>query len=316
MAFTEQERAALYALFTIDEHEIREGSTSKDKKKIQFFTYVRREAIQARLDELFFGEWELYFLDPSKPAIYFDKHVDCSMGISIRGIRREYNGSQDGGGLNGAKGAATDAFKRVASMWGIGLYLQNSPQIWVENYVTYEGDKKVSTDWKKKDLVEKQAMDKVAAWLKSIGASGEKLFSEAPQEGEIAQENPNLDPDTHFGKKDVPSDSWESRLIAIKEITLPLYEKGVSHQRNSFDKAIREGLLTEDMSIATGASQIFAHRVFEDKQLRVKTEADLRNIMQAALGTSFSAYTNGKNLKEAFTSAWKKLHDYAAQFPE
>lgn len=148
--FTPEERNALYALFSIDEHEVREGATNKTSGKITWFCYVRREAIQKRLDELFFGEWELYFLNPANPYTYHKEHVDCAMGLSIRGIRREYNGSQDGGGLNGAKGAATDAFKRVVSMWGIGLYLQSSPVIRTDGYKDSEG----KIDWKKKDAME------------------------------------------------------------------------------------------------------------------------------------------------------------------
>ena len=181
--FTQEARQALRALFTLEEHEIREGGANKAKTKIQWFVYLRREAIQERLDDLFFGEWELYFVDPKQPCIYHKEHVDCSMGLAIRGIRREYNGSQDGGGLNGAKGAATDAIKRVASMWGIGLYMQQAPQIWTENYATYDAQgKKLDTDWKKKERIEKDVMRQIGAWLKSLGASGNSLYAEPSQE--------------------------------------------------------------------------------------------------------------------------------------
>jgi hypothetical protein len=221
--FTSEEREGLYSLFRLDEHEVREGSTSKDKKKIQWFTYVRREAIQKRLDTFFFGEWELYFLNPETPAIYHREHVDCSMGLSIRGIRREFNGSQDGGGLNGAKGAATDALKRVASMWGVGLYLQDSPQIWTENYVQWDekGEKKLSTDWKKKEAIEAEAMRKVGQWLKSIGAAGESLYSEG---GDTQQSKPapaptpasNLEPEAHGLGSNILTTN-EIRTVDIKK---------------------------------------------------------------------------------------------------
>ena len=181
--FNQEERQALRALFTLEEHEIREGGANKAKTKIQWFVYLRREAIQERLDDLFFGEWELYFVDPKQPCIYHKEHVDCSMGLAIRGIRREYNGSQDGGGLNGAKGAATDAIKRVASMWGIGLYMQNAPQIWTENYATYDAQgKKTGEDWDKKKRLEKEVMAKTGKWLKDLGATGNSLYAEPSQE--------------------------------------------------------------------------------------------------------------------------------------
>lgn len=184
--FTLIDRDELYALFTIDEHEIREGATSKDKKKIQWFTYVRREAIIMRLDKLFFGEWESGFINNAAPYQYHSTHVDCAMHITIRNMRREYNGSQDGNGLNGAKGAATDAFKRVASQWGIGLYLQQSPQIWTENYKDESG----KPDWKKKDKVESEAMSKVVAWLRQLGATGKTMQSDSKRDNDDPQPPP------------------------------------------------------------------------------------------------------------------------------
>lgn len=193
-SFTSEERAALYALFSIDEHEVREGATNKTSGKITWFTYVRREAIQTRLDALFFGEWELYFLDPHNPYTYHKDHVDCAMGLSIRGIRREYNGSQEGGGLNGAKGAATDAFKRVVSMWGIGLYLQSSPVIRTDGYKDANG----VIDWKKKDKAEESAMLQVEQWLRKIGASGQGLSpakDEMPEKQAPKQQNKPQSPD-------------------------------------------------------------------------------------------------------------------------
>lgn len=194
--FTAEEREGLYSLFRLDEHEVREGSTSKSTGKIQWFTYIRREAIQVRLDKHFFGEWELYFLNPAQPAIYHKDHVDCSMGIAIRGIRREYNGSQSGVNENGAKGAATDALKRVASLWGIGLYLQDGPQIWTEGYKDANGN----INWDKKKAVEAEAMRKVGAWLKSIGASGESLYSENAE-----KPAKSLDPNDYIPPSNVTS---------------------------------------------------------------------------------------------------------------
>lgn len=149
-------RHELYKRFGLDEHEIREGGKSKSGK-IQWFIYVNREPIQARLDELFFMAWNLE---------YFDRHiggdyVGVTCAIIINGVTRQYSGGQ---GLNGKKsvdedtikGAYTDAFKRAASMWGMGLYLQNAPQIWTEGYE----DK----NWAQKDQRESEAWAKFAAW--------------------------------------------------------------------------------------------------------------------------------------------------------
>jgi hypothetical protein len=205
--FTQENRQALKALFALEDHEIREGVATKGKAKIQWFVYLRREAIQERLDDLFFGEWELYFVDPKQPCIYHKEHVDSTMGLAIRGIRREYNGSQDGGGLNGAKGAATDAIKRVASLWGIGLYMQNAPQIWTENYVTYDASgKKLTTDWKKKDRIQADVMRQIGIWLKNLGASGNSLYFEPSIQEEPANNGESFLPPNVTSASFTPQD--------------------------------------------------------------------------------------------------------------
>jgi hypothetical protein len=173
--FTQQERQALYALFSINDHEIREGSSSGDKKKISWFIYIRREAIQQRLDDLFFGEWENGFLwrDSTPNAAHVGMH------LTIRGIRREFDGMNETktDGETRRKGASTDALKRVASMWGIGLYLQNPPMVWTENYI----DANNNPDWNKKKRVEAEAWAKFADWLRSIGSAGDVPPPSDPQ---------------------------------------------------------------------------------------------------------------------------------------
>lgn len=289
--FNEQERDGLYALFRLDEHEIREGATSKDKQKVQWFCYVRREAIQVRLDKHFFGEWELYFLNPAQPAIYHKDHVDCSMGIAIRGVRREYNGSQSGVNENGAKGAATDALKRVASLWGIGLYLQDSPQIWTEGYKDTNGN----INWDKKKAVEAEAMRKVGAWLKSIGAHGESLYSES------AEEKPSpankLDPEAHGLTKPAQSalnpKDWEAEL---KKLVNPLY-KNINHRDNGVKAALQNGEIQAGMEIRLAAAILFAHRAKVDFGAEYdEVTAVLGKQPQDLIQTS-----------EAFGAAWNRL---------
>lgn len=308
--FTQDERAALYALFSLEEHEIREGAVNKDTGKILWFTYVRREAIQTRLDSLFFGEWELYFLNPQQPAIYHKEHVDSYMGLSIRGIRREYNGSQDGGGLNGAKGAATDAFKRVSSMWGLGLYLQDAPTIRTEGY-TATIDGKKSIDWKKKDAVELQARKQVGEWLKSIGASGNQLFIENNAETDkSAPTNPNpLDLDTHLGKAEnpTPNDAWFKDVF---KLTSPLYGDS-KHQENSLNKAWNEKLIYASMSAKAATVVMFVHRIEED--MKMENEA-AKKLIIAALGMGMSEWL--KKNKDDFAKAWQIIQNYIAQLSQ
>lgn len=306
--FNKDERDALYALFTIDEHEIREGATSKDKKKIQWFTYVRREAIIMRLDSLFFGEWESGFVDHQNPYQYHANHVDCAMYITIRGMRREYNGSQDGGGLNGAKGAATDAFKRVASQWGIGLYLQQSPQIWTENYKDENG----KPDWKKKDRVEAEAMAKVAAWLKQLGAAGNaiKTDSEQSEDDEPQAQPANIDkPD--FTPPAVDELEWTRQVMDLtgflyldENMNYNEFEHTASIQKRKKDSTNMG--INPTMSVMSAVTIVLAYRATKDLHLTI-TE-----FPQALKGKSLAMFMKdftdvGQGLREA----WARLVDHA-----
>jgi hypothetical protein len=157
----------LYKPFDLDEHEIRIGST---KKKAQWFVYVRREAITARLDRLFPLDW-------SSEIINVKQHTGFAtaiMRLTISGISRENNGSNSGNSENAEKGAVTDAFKRVASTFGLGLYLQSTPKFWTAGgFVTKDNSGKWHTDYKEQNRQEKEAFAKFAAWHRSwYGDSG------------------------------------------------------------------------------------------------------------------------------------------------
>lgn len=154
--FTPQEINRLYEPFALDEHEIREGATTRNGK-IQWFVYVKRGAIQRRLDELFVGEWA------TSAEIYRGaKYVSAMMTLTIRGIARVFNGAEDGDfDENIEKSALTDTFKRVASMWGIGLYLSESlPKIYTDGYK----DKDSKPDWTLKRQRENEAWEQFKRW--------------------------------------------------------------------------------------------------------------------------------------------------------
>lgn len=207
-------RHELYKRFELDEHEIREGGKSKSGK-IQWFIYVNREPIQARLDELFFMAWDLRYFDRHIGADY----VAVTCAISINGVTHEYSGGQ---GLNGKKsvdedtikGAYTDAFKRAASMWGMGLYLQNAPQIWTEGYE----DK----NWTQKDQRETEAWAKFVAWYNGVKYEQPKT---APQMPEKASTSPATPSNTGNGKVTaLPSNTAVKTYEQIEAETASLAE--------------------------------------------------------------------------------------------
>lgn len=150
-------RAALYADFPFEAHEIREGNKSKSGK-IQWFVYIGREAIQERLDDLFFMRWGLTY---DKREIG-DKFFAVTACIAIDGVPREYNGEGHPRGATGMTGdvmkaAYTDAFRRAASMWGIGLYLQKTPAIWTDGYA--------DNDWNAQKQRQAEAMEIFKKWF-------------------------------------------------------------------------------------------------------------------------------------------------------
>lgn len=317
--FETKERQALYALFTVDEHEIREGSTSRDGKKVQWFTYIRREAIIERLDSIFFGEWESGFINPMQPYTRHDTHVDCAMHLTIRGMRREYNGSQKLNydrkaqkyttGENDEKGAATDAFKRVASQWGIGLYLQQSPQIWTENYKDDNGN----IDWKKKDRVQNDAISQVSKWLKSLGADGNALRSDDSDNtddldsttGNGSQSNtvhPDFTPPPASGNSQQGSGkkelTWEEQVFAA---TAFLYTNP-KHQTNSINALLKNAVISDKDKPVVSILAILFHRAKSDFGM---DESECKELLGSQVEGTVSDYM--KSVNGSYEAAWKVI---------
>lgn len=122
--------------FDLDEHEVRTGGSGK------WFVYIKREAIIYRLDSVAPMDWHTKIVS----TVRIDDRVEATMEMTIAGVTRSFNGvaednrrkATDGKPevlfpLMTAKSAATDAFKRVASMFGIGLYLQGCDTIKASN---------------------------------------------------------------------------------------------------------------------------------------------------------------------------------------
>jgi hypothetical protein len=118
----------LQAPFTADEIEWRVGSTNKDKTKGLALAYVTNRAIQNRLDEVFgpFG-WQNSFKEW--------KETSQICGISVYSEYHsawitKWDGADDSQ-TEAVKGGLSDSMKRAAYQWGIGRYLYNLPQTWM-----------------------------------------------------------------------------------------------------------------------------------------------------------------------------------------
>jgi len=199
-----EEIKRLYTPFKPSEHEVREGST---RGRVLWFTYITRQAIIRRLDEVFPGEWTFEILE----IRHADGYTNVTARLTIRGMPREYNGGNSGSfrDENEEKAAVTDAFKRVASMWGIGLYLADAPQIWTEgDYLSEKNGRQVVTDYAKRATRERDALAHVSKWLRSLGIASEKIV-EFP--GAVPQEPPpSPAPEPAPGTPEPPAPQEES----------------------------------------------------------------------------------------------------------
>jgi hypothetical protein len=106
----------------------RVGSTNKEKTKGLALAYITNRAIQNRLDGIFgcFG-WRNEFKEW--------KGISQLCGISIWDDGKncwitKWDGSDDSN-MDKTKGGLSDAMKRCGYQWGIGRYLYNLPQSWV-----------------------------------------------------------------------------------------------------------------------------------------------------------------------------------------
>lgn len=118
----------LRAPFPANTVQWRLGSTTKDKKRGLAIPYMNKKMIIDRLDQVMGpANWkDASTMNPD------GKTVTVELSLRIDG---EWIAKSDGAGQTdheGEKGAYSDAFKRAAMKWGIGLYLFDVPKEWIE----------------------------------------------------------------------------------------------------------------------------------------------------------------------------------------
>ncbi|MGL5440426.1 MAG: Rad52/Rad22 family DNA repair protein [Filifactoraceae bacterium] len=118
-------REELMKPFKANELEYKVGATNADKTKGLALTYVQARAIQNRLDEVVgFENWRVSYKEIEKGYL-------ATLEIRIGG---EWIAKQDGANqtdFEAIKGGISSAFKRVASVWGIGRYLYDVESQWL-----------------------------------------------------------------------------------------------------------------------------------------------------------------------------------------
>ncbi len=132
---------ALQAPLPLGDHEAREKGTNKDKTKKQFLIYINQEGVIPLLNSIDPNwSWDVQ-------NIHFEPHyVSVTGRLTIKGIARDGVGGNSPNGTSSpvdedtVKGAETDALKRAALRFGVGLYLRGAPTFWIDaNLPPWEG---------------------------------------------------------------------------------------------------------------------------------------------------------------------------------
>src|SRR5688572_21062906 len=108
--------------------EWRVGPTNADKSKGMALAYIDARAVMDRLDAVCGPDgWQCNYAFGSGTSTV------CNLGVKMPD--GEWIWKADGAGatdVEGEKGALSDALKRAAVRFGVGRYLYEMPNVWVE----------------------------------------------------------------------------------------------------------------------------------------------------------------------------------------
>lgn len=105
----------------------RVGSTNRDKTKGMALAYMDARDVMERLDGVMgIGNWQDRYINAGNGK------TCCEIGLYLDGHWVWKSDGAGDTGMEGDKGAFSDAFKRAAVRWGIGRYLYDLKAPWVE----------------------------------------------------------------------------------------------------------------------------------------------------------------------------------------
>jgi hypothetical protein len=99
--------------------------TKKQPKSAIALAYIDARDVMERLDEVFGMNWQCKYSHAENKTI-------CELSVLIDGVWITRSNGAGDSDVEAEKGAISDAFKRAGVMFGIGRYLYDLPNQWVE----------------------------------------------------------------------------------------------------------------------------------------------------------------------------------------
>jgi hypothetical protein len=97
----------------------------KQPKSAIALAYIDARDVMERLDEVFGMNWQCKYSHAENKTI-------CELSVLIDGVWITRSNGAGDSDVEAEKGAISDAFKRAGVMFGIGRYLYDLPNAWVE----------------------------------------------------------------------------------------------------------------------------------------------------------------------------------------
>lgn len=209
---------ALAAPFPVNQIEWRIGSTNGDKTSGIALAYIDARLVMERLDAVCGMEnWQ-------NKHPHANGKTSCSIGIKIDG---EWVWKENGAGdsqVEAEKGAFSDSFKRAAVQWGIGRYLYDMPNVWVEIEPAGRSHKIKASEYKKLEAGLNRLM------TEKFGTQGQKNLANA-----VSMMDANTSALSQEEKKKLVTESREA-LESVTDLT------ELSSWKKQYDDKIRKNI--------------------------------------------------------------------------
>lgn len=178
MSLTPEDIATLEAPLPLEHHEARAKGKNKAGTQQQWLIYITQEGVIPLLNSID-PSWTWEVRESSK----WDKYAVVTGRLTIKDVFRDGRGGNSPNSASAStdedteKGAETDALKRAAVKFGVGLYLRGVPPIWLP----YSDSNKSWED-------EQKALAEFAKWYKR------EFGQQAAQNGRSTQPPPPRQP--------------------------------------------------------------------------------------------------------------------------